>query len=320
MFALTEEQQAIVNTVHDDNQIVKINAFAGAGKTSSLIEVVKEIRKTDKDCRILYLVFNKSMVEDSKIKFDSLDLNVECYTTHSFALRRLMALRDGNMEVMPNIDYSDYMKIKNTNTSYKYSKYKNILDMFNEFCLSFDDLDTFCNNLLNKNFDKYNLDSSIRSYEIKFFKDLYQYFYKNGKFLHNMYLKEYSTNCHDAIRGYKYVFLDEAQDLNPFMINIINRIKRDKIWIVGDKYQQIYQFNRAINSMEKYKGITLPLSVSFRFNDDVCDIANTLLDKRYDGFDKGSIKNFHNKVDVENPTKKLYYLEKMLQCLNMQLI
>ena len=70
-----------------------------------------------------------------KIKFDSQDLNVDCYTTHSFALRRYSALKNGEVEVMPNIDYSDYMKIKNTKIKYKYSKYKNILDMFTEYCL-----------------------------------------------------------------------------------------------------------------------------------------------------------------------------------------
>lgn len=310
MFALTDEQQKIVNTVHDDSDIVKVNAYAGAGKTSSLVEVVKEIRKNDKDCKILYLVFNKSMVEDSKTKFDSLDLGVECYTTHSFALRRFMALQDGNVEVMPNIDYSDYMKIKNTDNSFKYSKYKNILDMFSEYCLTFDDLDTFCENITSKKADKYNLDNSIRPYEVRFFKKLYEYFISERKYLHNMYLKEYSINGKDAIRGYKYVFLDEAQDLNPFMINIINRIKREKMWIVGDKYQQIYQFNKAINSMEKYKGITLPLSTSFRFNDEVCRMANKILSTKYKDFEEGAIKNFHNKTKVEDDHKKTVLFRK----------
>ena len=60
-----------------------------------------------------------------------------------------------------------------------------------------------------------------KSFEVKFFRDLYEYFVNHGKFTHNMYLKEYSVNGKDAVRGYKYVFLDEAQDLNPFMLNII---------------------------------------------------------------------------------------------------
>lgn len=303
---LTQEQKDIVNTINDNNEIIKINAFAGSGKTSTLVEIVKEIRKTQPRVKILYLVFNKSMVEDSKRKFDSLDLNVECYTTHSFALRRFSILRGGDIEVMPSMDYSDYMKVKNLNSSYKYARYKNILDMLNSYCATFDNLEDFCQNLLNGDIDnKYQLkDNHLKSYEIKFFKDLYTYFLNHGKFTHNMYLKEYALNTADTVKGYKYVFLDEAQDLNPFMLSIIKRVKREKMWIVGDKYQQIYQWNHAINSMDKFDGITLPLTTSFRFNDEVCDIANRILSQKYEGFDMGSIKNYHNKIDVEDETKK----------------
>ena len=303
---LTQEQKDIVNTVYNDEKVIKINAYAGAGKTSTLVEIVKEIRKTEPNVKILYLVFNKSMVEDSKLKFDSLDLNVECYTTHSFALRRFSLLRDGNIEVMPTIDYSDYMKIKNSNTSYKYAKYKNILDMLNSYCATFDDLNEFCDTLIaGDKKDKYGLQSNfIKSYEVKFFKDLYTYFLNQAKFTHNMYLKEYAIHTADTVRGYKYIFLDEAQDLNPFMLSIIKRIQRDKIYIVGDKYQQIYQWNHAINSMDRFDGITLPLSISFRFNNEVCEIANKILAKKYKEFIPGSIKNFHNKTDIEDTSKK----------------
>lgn len=305
-FELTDEQKAIVNTIYDDDKIIKVNAFAGASKTTSIIEVVKEIRKNDKDCGILYLVFNRSMVEDSRTKFDALDLNVDCYTTHSFALRRFMALNDGNVQVMPSIDYSDYMKVKNTKIKYKYSKYKNILDMFNEYCLTFDNLDTFCKNMIDKKANLYNLEKNgIKSYEVEFFKDLYEYFVTQGKYLHNMYLKEYSMNGKDIIRGYKYVMLDESQDLNRFMLNIIKRVRYEKMWMVGDTHQQIYAWNGAINSMNKIEGKTLPLSKSFRFNDEVCEIANKLLALKKDSnFKKGDIKNFHNKTEVEDKNKK----------------
>lgn len=302
---LTQEQKDIVNTIYGDEDTIKINAFAGSGKTSTLVEIVKEIRKTQPRVKILYLVFNKSMVEDSKRKFDSLDLNVECYTTHSFALRRFSLMRGGDIEVMPSLDYSDYMKIKALNTSYKYAKYKNVLDMLNAYCATFDDLDTFCETLLSGDSKKYGLESNyLKSYEIKCFKDLYTYFLNHGKFTHNMYLKEYALNTADTVKGYKYVFLDESQDLNPFMLNIIKRIQREKIWIVGDKYQQIYQWNHAINSMDKFNGVTFPLTTSFRFNDEVCEIANKILSKKYKEFEYGSIKNFHNKIDVEDSTKK----------------
>ena len=301
-FELTQEQKDIVNTVHDTDKIIKIQAFAGASKTTSLVEVVKEIRKTDKKSKILYLVFNKSMVEDSKNKFEELGLNVECYTTHSFCLRRFNMLRDDEMEVMSSINYADYMKVKNTNSKYKFCKFKNIIDMFNSYCLCFDSLEDFCKNVkINpKNYDL--TMNRLTSSEIDFFKDLYQYFIKKGKYLHNMYVKEYVCNTADKVRGYKYILLDEAQDTNLMALRMLKRFVYDKMWVVGDIHQQLYRFNKAVNAMDKFEGTEYPLTTSFRFNNEVCDLANKIL--RLKPSFKGTIKNFHNNTKVKNKKEK----------------
>jgi len=303
-FKLTEEQQAIVDSLYTDNDVVKINAYAGTGKTSSLIELVKEIRKKDQKCSILYLVFNKGMVQDSKNKFDALDLNVDCYTTHSFSLRRFMAVKQEQINIKASIDFNLFMKIKNK-PEYKstWITYKDIVELFNAYCLTFDNLDTFTK-LVVLSGDKYNIKSSVSEKTAQVFKEMYKSMIKNNEYLHNMYLKEYSCECKDKIRGYKYILLDEAQDLNPFVLNIINRTVREKLYIVGDIRQKIYSFNGAVNSMAKYDGLDLTLSTSFRFNDEVCKLANELLDFRYNDFKKGSIKNAHNIVDVDDKTKK----------------
>lgn len=51
---LTTEQQAIVNSTGN----IKVNAVAGSGKTSTLIEYAKA---RPKSARILYLAFNRSV-------------------------------------------------------------------------------------------------------------------------------------------------------------------------------------------------------------------------------------------------------------------
>ena len=114
---LTDEQIKIINTLKTDEKIIKINAFAGAGKSSTLVEVVKEIRKTDKDSKILYVVFNRSMLNEAKEKFAGLD--VECQTTHGFALKRFSAINDGEINVVPALDFNIFIKLKN---SKKYEK------------------------------------------------------------------------------------------------------------------------------------------------------------------------------------------------------
>ena len=312
-YKLTEEQQNIVNTVYNNEKVIKINAYAGSGKTSVLIDTVKEIRKIDKDCKILYLVFNKSMVEDSKKKFDSLDLNVECQTVHGWALKRFSLLSKDNIEIMPNIDYSDYSKVKLRQSKYKYSKYKNVLEMFKEYGLTFDTLSTFCHNMKSgfSKQSKYNLEKlGIRSYEVDFFEELYKYFLKNNKYLHSMYLKEYACNTADKVKGYKYLLVDEFQDLNLWGMNIIKKIDYQKLYVVGDIFQAIYGFNRCINGFDKLEGKTYPLSTSFRFNDKICKLANDILDVNFDKFKYGSIKNFHNKTEIENKKEKAILFRK----------
>jgi superfamily I DNA and RNA helicase len=57
---------------------LKVNAFAGAGKTSTLVEMAKALPHE----RILYICFNKSIADEASKKFPS---NVQCKTVHSLA-------------------------------------------------------------------------------------------------------------------------------------------------------------------------------------------------------------------------------------------
>lgn len=304
-YKLTEEQQNIVNTVYNNEKVIKINAYAGAAKTTSIIECVKEIRKNDKNCKILYLVFNKSMIQDSKIKFDSLGLGVECYTTNAFVLKRFSMLKNNKINIMNNLDYNDYLFIKNKNERFKYCKFKNIVQMFNEYCLTYDNMNEFCSNLKNKNSrQKYGLDKLfIKTNEVDFFKQLYEYFIKNDKYLHQMYMKEY-LNCADSIKGYKYCFVDEVQDTGIASYPMLKKIKCDKMYLVGDSKQKIYSFLKTVDIFDKFDGPTYPLSVSFRFNNEICKLANNILSYRYDNFKHGSIKNIHNIVKPKISNEK----------------
>ena len=75
---LTEEQSSIVSKVKEGVD-VKINAYAGTGKTSTLVAVAKAVPKSG-----LYLTFNKKMVEEVREK---LPPYVDVRTWHSLAYR-----------------------------------------------------------------------------------------------------------------------------------------------------------------------------------------------------------------------------------------
>lgn len=75
---LTDEQSNAVD-LFKTSRALKISAFAGTGKTSTLTAVAKSTSKSG-----LYLAFNKSTASEAKAKFPP---SVDCKTTHSLAFR-----------------------------------------------------------------------------------------------------------------------------------------------------------------------------------------------------------------------------------------
>jgi hypothetical protein len=80
-FTPTSEQEVVVDLFRTGENL-KINAYAGAGKTSTL-ELVSHATRA----RGLYLAFNRRIVQDAREKFPG---QVQCATTHSMAYRSLI--------------------------------------------------------------------------------------------------------------------------------------------------------------------------------------------------------------------------------------
>ena len=81
---LTEEQKAIVNSTGN----IRINAVAGSGKTTTIIEYAASRPRGSK---ILYLAFNKSVRLEAARKFEDRGLhNVKVETAHSLAYKHIV--------------------------------------------------------------------------------------------------------------------------------------------------------------------------------------------------------------------------------------
>jgi len=81
---LTSEQHAIINS----NGNIKINAVAGSGKTTTIIEYAKA---RPANSRILYLAFNRSVKIEATKKFAEKGLsNVKVETAHSLAYKNII--------------------------------------------------------------------------------------------------------------------------------------------------------------------------------------------------------------------------------------
>jgi superfamily II DNA or RNA helicase len=77
-YQLTDEQKQCVEAARVGKD-VKIKAFAGSGKTSTLVAISRELSGKG-----LYLAYNKVIAADAVNKFP---LHVDCKTAHSIAYR-----------------------------------------------------------------------------------------------------------------------------------------------------------------------------------------------------------------------------------------
>ena len=69
---------------------------------------------------------------------------------------------------------------------------------------------------------------------------------------HDGYLKLWALTEPQLVGD--FIFVDEAQDLNPAMLEVVNNYMGQKV-IVGDSSQQIYEWRGAVDAMAKLQGI-----------------------------------------------------------------
>ena len=271
---LTKEQYDIINSTGN----IKINAVAGSGKTTTVIEYAKTRPTTSK---MLYLAFNKSVKLEAIKKFEDKGLNnVKVDTAHSLAYKH----------IVPQYNY------KVRNQGYKTNEIAEILNLqgngekhteyivanhINKF------IAYFCNSDKQKVQDLNYLDTISDNKAKSFVTSLYKYIENfTRQFLskmdkgeieitHDFYLKKFQLS--NPQLNYDYILFDEGQDASPAMLDVFFRQKAIKV-IVGDTHQQIYGWRHAVNSLEKADYKTYNLSTSFRFSQDIANLAMKVLE------------------------------------------
>lgn len=260
---LTDEQ---INIINSDSKLMSIQALAGTGKTTTLVEIAKK----HADKRVLYLAFNKAIEEEAKKKFPD---NTLCKTTHAlvypwfckkYTSSKIGAIKNNQIRSTFNVDSHDASKALSVIHEWSINSLESVSDtvdlMIASKRLNIADRDKYSKlviKILSKCFDK-NSD-----FKIPF----------------DMMLKMYLLSG-DIIK-YDVVLFDEAQDQNDCTIELVlNKIVADVICFVGDKHQAIYGFRGAKDALSKIeaKGAEVfVLSKSFRFGEYIASIANYLL-------------------------------------------
>ena len=266
---LTTEQHAIINSAGN----IKVNAVAGSGKTTTIIEYAKA---RPRNCTILYLVFNRSVKEEAIRKFINEGMtNVTVETAHSLAYKHIFL---GSNYKLKHIGYKaheiiELLGIKNNREKYtEFILANHILKMMAYFC-----------NSDKKQLQEIDYLATITDRKAKaFVKSFYPYLEQKVitlmskmdkeeiEITHDFYLKKFQLS--NPTLNYDYILFDEGQDASMVMLDVFLKQKATKV-IVGDTHQQIYSWRYAVNSLEMVNFKTYSLTTSFRFNQDIANLA-----------------------------------------------
>lgn len=271
----TQEQERIFLFTKKRPENILIKAYAGAGKTTTIVESVKLLPN---DKNIMFLAFNKHIQEELKTKLPDY---VRCYTTYGLGTSAI------KRKYGDSIQFDEFKADK---IILKKSKNWGLDDELDDEEISF-----YLSNV-KKLVNLCRLTLTVKPEYIPYISDRYDIPLNKPKDIKRV-LKVLDAMTNDrktfdytdmiylpAIDNsiwffpQDYVFVDEVQDLNRCQIKIIEKVlKRNRttkkvegrLICVGDFFQGIYGFNAADEKsfqwFEKFpKTKVLPLSVSFR--------------------------------------------------------
>lgn len=269
---LTTEQEESVECIKGRTPSLKINAFAGSGKTSTLAAIAEACP----DLKFAYLAFNKGIALEARKRFPK---NVSVNTTHGLAYKYTkdkfdMSAVRGQFKAA---EIKDILGLKTWDESDMVNK------VFVGFCQSGRELDE---NIVGRIIRSNPALSISHRQSGKTFGQITESVSEIAKRMesrelpvtHDYYLKYFQLNIGDypAASDIDYVLLDEAQDTNDVVLSMTNRFPRRVI--VGDRHQQIYAFRGSINAMDSFPAEKeTRLSSSFRITARTAESASSIL-------------------------------------------
>jgi hypothetical protein len=260
---------------------LKINAFAGAGKTTTL-----QFLADSRTARGTYLAFNRSIADEASHKFPR---TVDCRTTHSLARRAVQSAHRFSSGKMTDKLYANQLAetlgfkdrtFGGTLRLRAVHKAHLLLRTLRNFCQSADPA------ISPEHVPQYGrllgvpkpvLDE-VRAWAVATSDTLWRRMTNHRDPIplgHDGYFKLWALGRPRL--GSQYILLDEAQDTNAVVLGVLAD-QDAQIVYVGDKHQQIYEWRGAINAMEKIEGCDeVFLTQSFRFGNAIADAATRVL-------------------------------------------
>lgn len=285
-FIPSKYQQDIFDFIQHGNGNSVINALAGSGKTSTIVNAVKLIPST---CNALFIAFNKEIVKELEKKLAGVK-NVQVKTLHSLGLLMIRRNLGTNIEI-DEYKYRTFIKknIKQLSSADFDKMTTKLIQQYTDNVIQLCDLGRY--NLAQCEKDLLQVsarhDIPIIDDECNAVLNVMKWGRENTTSIDftDMVWLPYELTLNPIGLQYDYIFIDECQDLNAAQRELFLRCFRrgTRFIAVGDKKQAIYSFAGAdAESFAKLQNLpnttTLPLPISYRCSKKVVNLANQFVD------------------------------------------
>lgn len=276
----TEEQQTAIDAFQKASSL-KINAYAGTGKTSTLEMIAHSTTRKGQ-----YLAFNRKIVDEAKERFPS---HVSCSTSHGLAFKATaprfgagdkMTGKIGSQQLAEILGLTKMWRLDKDHSLQPRSQAFIILDTVKRFAMS---------GQREIGPEHVRRHGSLHTASEEVLRQVSDFAVRGAQYVwarmidpsdpiplgHDGYLKLWALER--PVIAADYILLDEAQDTNPVVLEVLTAQSAQMIY-VGDRYQQIYEWRGAINAMEKIEtAVTARLTQSFRFGERIAEAATAIL-------------------------------------------
>ena len=311
MVQYSDYQKAIFAAINNGSNNIIVNAVAGSGKTFTIVSACKMLKQSPMDVK--FLAFNKAIADELKVKLNGY---ADVSTLHSFGFSALKKVFRNNIIVEPN-KVSKMLKTAIYSLSDSITIDTSKSDI-NACCSNVIKIYNLCRVNLIQSADIASITAIVKEHCIECFFDEVNIV---SKMLADAYVMpsngiiDYTDmvvlplTYSKFVPTYKFVFVDECQDLNRAQRELmLLAAKGGRFIAVGDPKQAINGFAGAdCDSFRKIaelpNTIELPLSVNYRCGKKMIDLAKTLVPQieAHDGAIDGDV---HSIIDINADTFK----------------
>ncbi len=272
----TEEQQAFVT--YDGDKSIILAATAGAGKTYSCVQRLKELLKRGVDpSKIIFFSFTKAATEELQVRIGNDAIKIT--TIHAFCLGILSKV--GKYKQIAT--FYDFIQWFQEKYKPKPSDSAETKDFFYSSVSTLYEEADF-------------LSSSIAAFKLQSADGIKckvpDYIVEYNTFMRERKSRDFSDMLIEVrdmfredkwlkmFRGqYDYIFVDEYQDTSTIQLQILLSLNAKFYYMIGDRNQSIYGYSGAnctkLEEMLKQRRETTEMSLSVNFRSDKTIVENS---------------------------------------------